>query len=44
MPRCVWAYDLHVMLFESADIEKPPTACLRGQPFRSVNTIVKPCT
>jgi hypothetical protein len=44
MPLRVWACDLHVMLFESAEIAKPPTACLRCQPFRSVNTNVKPST
>ena len=44
MPLYVREYDLHVVPFESADIAKPPTACLQGQPFLSVNTIVKPST
>lgn len=44
MPLCVMVCAQLVLLFQSADIAKPPTACLRGQPLRSVNTIVKPST
>ena len=44
MPLFVMVCGLLVMHVEGADIAMPPTAYLRGQRFRSVNTIVKPST